>query len=341
MLGDCAINTRLRVALVFAAALLALLLPACRREAQVTAPVVRATPLPTPRSTPLPPVATVAAPGSAESPLRMALVAADAARLSETDTDGLDAAARFERAIFDESGLVIELVPVDTPAGALSALCESAPGRAAVAWLDGVAYWAALARSCGVPALQVERGEPNPQTGVPVVIVADRNLGLAGVGPLAGRTFCRLGLDDVESWLAPALALRAAGVDPVEELGAVRDYADYDSLLSAVADGECAAAGLTEARFDQLPDEVRDELRVVGRTPPLPFALLLYSASLPLGERLRLTDALLALASDAERSAVLSPLLGQAGLARVEPDDLSAVDAFFDSTGLDFAQLGD
>jgi ABC-type phosphate/phosphonate transport system substrate-binding protein len=297
--------------------------------------------MPTPRSTPLPPVATVVAPGSEESPLRMFLVPADAARLSEADADGLDAAARFANAVQQESGLVLEVVPVDTPAEALSALCAAAPGQVAVAWLDGVAYRAAMARGCGVPELQVERGSPQPQAGMPVVIVADRSLGLSGVGPLAGRTFCRLNVDDVESWLAPALALRAAGIDPVADLGAVLDFDDYDALLAAVAAGDCAAAGLTEARFDGLSDAVRDELSVVGRTPPLPFALLLYPISLPLGERLRLTDALLALAFDAERSDLMQPLLAQDGVARVGPDDLNTVDAFLDSTGLDFAQLGD
>lgn len=341
MLGDCAINIHLRVALVFAAALLALLLPACRREAPVAAPVVRATPMPTPRSTPLPPVATIAAPGSAESPLRMALIPVDASRSDETDADRLDAASRFADALSAEAGLVVDVVLVDTPAAALSALCASTPEQVAAAWLDGITYQAALALECGVPVLQVERGAPNPQAGMAVVIVADRSLGLTGVGPLAGRTFCRLDLADAESWLAPALALRAAGVDPVADLAAVRDYDDYDALLTAVAAGECAAAGLSEMRFDQLADDLRDELRVIGRTPPLPFALLLYPASLPLGERLRLTDALLALAFDPERAAVLSPLLGQAALARVEPDDLAAVNTFFASTGLDFAQLGD
>jgi ABC-type phosphate/phosphonate transport system substrate-binding protein len=270
----------------------------------------------------------------------MVIIPVDPARLNESNPDGLDGIARFEQAVLEEAGLVLDVVPAERPVEALTALCGSVPGQVAVAWLDGVSYQAALARNCGVPELQVERGSPNPQPGAPILIVADRNLGLAGVGPLAGRTFCRLSVDDFESWLAPALALRAAGVDPVEDLRAVRDYDNYDDLLDAVAAGECAAAGLTETRFDQLPDAVRDELRVVGRTPPLPFALLLYPASLPLGERLRLTDALLALAFDEERAGLLEPLLGQHRLARVVADDLNAVSAFLGNTGLDFAQLG-
>ena len=120
----------------------------------------------------------------------------------------------------------------------------------------------------------------------------------------------------------------------------MRDYDDYETLLAAVASGECAAAGLTETRFEQLPDAVRDDIRVAGRSPALPYALLFYPINLPLGERLRLTDALLALAFDPERAELLEPLFAQSGVARVVPDILEQASAFLSRTGLDFAQLG-
>lgn len=324
------------VAIVIALATLA----ACRREAQVAAPQVRATPMPTPRSTPLPPVSTAVPPGTEDHPLRMVLVPADAARLLDIGEGGVDALTRFEEAVLAESGLVLEVELVDRQADALAALCASAPGRVVVAWLDGLASQAALARRCGAPELQVERGSPRAQAGVPVLIVADRRLGMSGVGPLARRTFCRLSAEDFESWLAPALILRAGGVDPVKDLGAVRDYDDYETLLAAVASGECAAVGLTETRFEQLPDALRDDIRVAGRSPALPYALLFYPINLPLGERLRLTDALLALAFDPERAELLEPLFAQSGVARVVPDILEEASAFLSRTGLDFAQLG-
>ncbi len=270
----------------------------------------------------------------------MVLVPADAARLLDIGEGGVDALTRFEEAVLAESGLVLEVELVDRQADALAALCASAPGRVVVAWLDGLASQAALARRCGAPELQVERGSPRAQAGVPVLIVADRRLGMSGVGPLARRTFCRLSAEDFESWLAPALILRAGGVDPVKDLGAVRDYDDYETLLAAVASGECAAVGLTETRFEQLPDALRDDIRVAGRSPALPYALLFYPINLPLGERLRLTDALLALAFDPERAELLEPLFAQSGVARVVPDILEEASAFLSRTGLDFAQLG-
>lgn len=334
------ITTYLRLVLATAAVITVATLAACRREVQVAAPQVRATPIPTPRSTPLPPVPTTVPPGTEDHPLRMVLVPADAARLLEVDEDGVDALTRFEEAVLTESGLVLEVELVDRQADALAALCASAPGRVVVAWLDGLASQAALALSCGAPELQVERGSSRAQAGVSILIVTDRRLGLSSVGPLAQRTFCRLSAEDFESWLAPALILRAGGVDPVADLSAVRDYDDYETLLAAVASGECAAAGLTETRFEQLPDAVRDDIRVVGRSPALPYALLFYPINLPLGERLRLTDALLALALDPERAALLEPLFAQSGLARVVPDTLTETGAFLSRTGLDFAQLG-
>lgn len=316
------------------------LLAGCRQAEQVAGPVIRATAMPTPRSTPLPPVPTVIAPGVEENPIRMVLVPADSEALRDTDDNGLDALARFEAAVLEESGLIVDVVPVERPAEALAALCDSMPGRVTVAWLDGVAYRAAVARNCGTPELLVERGRPRSNAAVPVVLVAERSLGLSRVGQIVGRSFCRLGVQDAESWLAPALAMRAAGVDPVAALTDVRDYADYDDLLDALVAGECDAASMTENRFERLRDSVRDELAVIGRTAPLPYGVLMYPVSLPLGERLRLTDALLALAFDAERSSLLDPLLMQENLARVAPGDLEELTAFLDSTGLDFAQLG-
>lgn len=273
----------------------------------------------------------------------MVLVPADLARLRAAEgadeTHG-NPLVSFEEAVLAESGLVLKVELVERQAEALAALCTSTPDRVVVAWLDSLAAQAALARGCGMPALQVERGSPSPQTGVSILIVADRRLGLTSVDALAQRTFCRLRAEDFESWLAPTLVLRANGVDPVRGLSAVRDYDDYETLLAAVAGGECAAAGLAETRFEQLPDAVRNSVQIIGRSPALPYALLFYPINLPLGERLRLTDALLAIALDPERAALLEPLFAQNRLVRAASDALDEAGAFLKSTGLDFAQLG-
>jgi ABC-type phosphate/phosphonate transport system substrate-binding protein len=92
---------------------------------------------------------------------------------------GRNVAARFQTAIENESGMVVEVILVERYAEALAALCSSAGGQAAVAWLDGLTYMAATAQNCGLPALQVEHGTGrNATTGAAAQIVANSELGI-------------------------------------------------------------------------------------------------------------------------------------------------------------------
>jgi ABC-type phosphate/phosphonate transport system substrate-binding protein len=312
--------------------MLALLTAACR-QVEVQGPQVAATATATPRSTPLPAVATEVPPGTEGNPIRMLInpegVVSDAQ------------AAALEEALQEQSALVVDVVVVDRYAEALAALCESSPQSVAVAWLDGISLQAAVAQNCGQPIMQVERGPRSTRSsGDAGQIVTSRTLGLSSVQALATRTFCRLAADDYYSWLVPVLMLRAGGVDPVNNLEAVVDYRSRNELIQAVIDGDCDATGISEADFDDLRDVQKDELSTVETTPELPFAVLIYPLSLPLGERIRLDNALLGMVLEADGGEAMEPLLGQTGLARVEAEDLEDLSAFLSSTGLDFAQLG-
>lgn len=242
----------------------------------------------------------------------------------------------FQDAILEESGLVIEVTLVDRYAEALAALCDSTPTNVTVAWLDGLSYQAAVAQSCGTPVMQIERDR---ETGDSGQIVTASSLDVGGVSGLNGRSFCRLGYDDYYTWLVPSLILQAGGVDPVEGLGEITDYDDLDSLMEAVADGDCEAAGISEIAFDDLGD-VSEELEVVASTPAFPYGVLMYPLNLTLGERLRLNEALLTLAGDSDGADVLRAVLNQDELTAADADDLEDLSGFLADTGLDFAQLG-
>ncbi len=310
------------------------MLVACRRES-VSGPLVQATLTPTPRSTPLPPVPTTIPPGLEENPITMVMRPSGnitVARRLLTDAQIED----FEAAILEESGLVVQVTVVDRYAEALSALCDSTPLSVTVAWLDGLTYEAAQAQNCGEPVMQIERDR---ETGDAGQIVTASSLDVGGVAGLNGRSFCRISYDDYYTWLVPSLLLEAGGVDAVSGLSAITDYDDLDALMEAVADGDCEAAGISELAFAELGD-VSDDLNVVASTPPFPYGVLMYPLNLTLGERLRLTDALLALAGDADGEDILRPLLNQDRLAVAEADDLQDLSNFLADTGLDFAQLG-
>lgn len=315
--------------------LLLFLLAACRRDQGVQGPLIQATLTPTPRSTPLPPVPTVIPPGTEENPIMMVIrpPLSDVARELITDFQ----IGQFEAALNEASGLVIDVTVVDRYAEALAALCGSTPTQVAVVWLDGLSYTAAAARNCGVPVLQVER---DGETGAPVQLVTSREGGIGTLAALQGERICRLRFDDPSSWLIPALILWANGIDPNTELDVIEDYPDVEALVDAVAAGECAAIGMTASDFEALAGIVRSELQLLETTPPFPFSVLMYPGSLPLGERLRLDEALLNMMLDSSAADTLEPLLGQDNLARAVPEDFDLLSAFLVSTGLDFAILG-
>lgn len=318
----------------FGLALIALLLlAACLPEEQQQGPLVQATLTPTPRSTPLPPVPTVIPPGMEDNPIQMVIRIAPGTRNLISDTQ----VENFQDAIQEQSGLIVQITLVERYAEALAALCDSRPTNVVVAWLDGVSYEAAKALNCGEPVLQIER---DSKTGDPGQIVTNAGMNISSLQALGDENFCRLSYDDYYSWLLPSLILQANGIDPAEGLTNVTDYSNTDALIKAVADGDCAAIGISETAFDDLRGTVRSDLDVLETSAPFPYGVLMYPIALTLGERLRLTDALLALSSDLDGSDVIKPFLGQDSLKSVEADDFDALSGFLDRTGLDFAQLG-
>jgi ABC-type phosphate/phosphonate transport system substrate-binding protein len=309
------------------------LLAACLPEEQQLGPQAQATLTPTPRSTPLPPVPTVIPPGMEDNPIQMVIRVAPGRRDLISDAQ----VENFQESILDQSGLIVQVTLVERYAEALAALCDSRPTNVVVAWLDGVSYEAAKALECGEPVLQIER---DSQTGDPGQIVTNGARQIGSLQALTAANFCRLGYDDYYSWLVPSLILQANGIDPADDLTTVTEYSDGDSLIEAVAEGECAATGISETAFDDLRGTVRSDLDVLETSAPFPYGVLMYPLALTLGERIRLTDALLALAGDLDGGDVMEPFFNQDGLTAVEADDFEALSAFLGRTGLDFAQLG-
>ena len=321
----------------FASILLVLifLLAACRRDPGVQGPLIQATLTPTPRSTPLPPVPTIIPPGTEDNPITMVIRPPLSGVARELITDFQ--VGQFEETLQEVSGLVIEVTVVDRYAEALAALCDSTPTQVSVVWLDGLGYAAAVARDCGTPVIQVER---NDQTGDPGELITSREDGVQTISDIQDSTMCRLGFEDTYSWLVPALMFRASGIDPDSDLEAIEDYPDLEALVGAADSGDCAAIGMAASDFEALDGSVRSNFQLLETTPPFPFAVLMYPASLPLGERLRLDEALLNMAIDPDAADKMEPLLGQDNLVRATPEDFDLLSDFLESTGLDFALLG-
>jgi ABC-type phosphate/phosphonate transport system substrate-binding protein len=271
-------------------------------------------------------------PGAEDNPIRMTILQPDGA----TSQSSLNRAAdNVAEALLEESGLTVEVELVASDADGVAALCGAVSGSPAVVWVSGVGYAAASAQACGVPALLVERGNGRQATtGEDVQIVVNAALGITDVSNLVGQTFCRLGYNDLYTWLIPLLILKSDGVSNMPD---AVDSPDIESLLEAVAAGECDAAGMRASDFDDFGGDVEDSVRILNESVTTPYAVFMHPPELPLDTRTRLIDGLLAMAESDD----LQTLLDQDGLARYEDGDLDEFDSFLRSTGLDFAQLGD
>ena len=248
----------------------------------------------------------------------------------------------LEEAILNYSSVTVDIVPVASPADALRALCDASEKTSAV-WVDGVSFSAALAQNCGEPILIVQKRINNRlESGESGVVILNRDLGSTQLSVLNSRTFCRLGVDDFYSWLLPLMVFRVNSIDPTN-FGAIVDYEDAESLVEAVAEGECTGAGLSGVVYNDIVegnDDLADNISVAFGSPPIPYAVLMYPVELQLGIRVSLTDGLKQLVDDESDSGLLRPFLGQDDLQSVELDDFAEYDAFLDEVGLDFSILG-
>jgi phosphonate transport system substrate-binding protein len=313
-------------------------LVACRRPEASGGPVVLQTLTPTPRSTPLPAVATAIPAGAEGNPLRMVL------RPDGSMSAARNAISDFEAAVLEKSGVVIQVELVERYAEAVAALCQSSAGQISVAWLNGASYIAARAENCGIPIAQVQRGQRrDAQTGEAASLIVNADANISTISALNDRSFCRLAYDDFYTWLAPTLILRANGLNPVTNVGGTTDYDDLPTMIEAVAAGDCDVAGIPAGALDLYADDLGDaveNVEILTTTVDFPYAILTIPPEVPLGTRLSLDDAIVALADDDVIAVKMRDLLGQSAVLPVTIEDFADLETFMNSTNLDFSQLG-
>jgi ABC-type phosphate/phosphonate transport system substrate-binding protein len=323
----CAIN---RPTFLSLAVLLVLTLTACRDIAATLPPP---TPSPTPRSTALPAVPIASPAGSADNPIRIGFVAANAEAVEE-------AAEALSTALGDASDLTIEFVAFPRPAEAVAALCASPAGTPTAVWLDGLSALAAEAQGCGDLALVTEREGDEGRSAVEVIqLIVPEGDEPEALTEVADGTFCRISPMDLQTWLLPSLLLQANDVTPAD-IERLENYDDMDALLTAVAEGDCDAAGVPASALTAAEDEVRENIAVLDETLQVAYNALLYPQQVALGAREALNTAFEALAADDEQTDNLRAVLGADGIRSAERDDFASLRGILARTGINLALMG-
>jgi ABC-type phosphate/phosphonate transport system substrate-binding protein len=292
--------------------------------------------------------------GFAENPLQLVVVAQDNANARASQ-------AELSARLLELSDVNVNVVVANRSAEAISALCRSGVEAVSAVWVSGLGYASARASGCGEALLRLELTDGrNDALGYEGVMLYSRRMETNAISDSAGKTFCRLGYDDVYSWVLPTLILRNAGVNP--DTLRVRDYDDITSLLKGFVDTVCDVTALRFDVYDTLVEDGAEgigQLRVVLRSQPLPAGVLFVSPLLPSDKQARLIEALLDLsrldgveeatpapdddtaeATPAPRQSLLAPFFGDGRLVRVQARDFNALNSFLDATGVNFRGLG-
>ncbi|MFC1959295.1 phosphate/phosphite/phosphonate ABC transporter substrate-binding protein [Chloroflexota bacterium] len=303
------------------------------------------TPMPsataTPRSIPLPEVLTAIPLASEDRPLTILMLPQGARRAAATANEDL------ATLIQELTGLTVEVQLVNTYGEIVVQLCGSTP---VVGWLDGPALIVAEAQGCADPALLVERGGA---TGYQVEMVMNtRHVGNEpdpeDVAQMADETLCRVVGDAAADWQIVELLLRTGGVNPLTDLDEIIDVEDYDALVTAVYENECAGGVLPAGTYPRelgaelrAIEDLQEDVALITTSPEIPYDSLVYPQTVPLNVRIPLTDIFMQISVDEENAATLSSILEQDRLQRVDGADFAEFRAFMAATGLDFAALGD
>lgn len=252
-----------------------------------------ATPIPqatsTPRSTPLPTLEE--APilrGDPERPVVMGFVVA------EVNRDTREAQEALETALNDAvEDVAFEVQNYNNMGELLDAVCGS---TAAVVWVDAFTYIAAERECAAQPLFAVRLSSQRQLPGMPDDVTVNLSAGivfdviyttrLGTIGSLinlSNRPICRISSTDPISWIYFGMALRSAGVNPLD-LPTVVDVDDYAAMLAAIDDRECDVGAIPRGTRESLADaadvnaENFNELTVTW--PSIPHGVLIASPAL-------------------------------------------------------------
>jgi len=320
---------------------------------QQAGPTPRPTVTVTPMSTPLVYPSTPPPVGSFENPIRWVMVPAD--------SEAAEPLREVLAAVLSETlGAAFEVELVTTQAEVIEQVCSPLLDRAVMGTVDAVGYAIVSARGCAMPALRLVS---DGARGDEVLIVARQAESLEAARSL-NLPFCRLSSADLESWVLPLLLLRTLRQDE-SVLGQPLDRRSHTESLRTISGGGCWGAAVPGRVFDALRaagNPLVEGMRVLERTPRLPFGVVVIPASVPSNLRARLTALLegqARLSASAALEAAPDPgatpdfeaavtsltdlapaFFGSFQLAAVDTGDLEVADRFFAQTRLDFARLG-
>jgi phosphonate transport system substrate-binding protein len=197
--------------------------------------------------------------------------------------------------IYDETGLVVEPFVATEYAGVIEALCSD-PAKAHMASLATFSYILANEKDCAEAALVAVRFGSSVYNGQ-IYVRADS--GIESVEDLAGKTFCRSDPLSTTGWIVPSITLRAAGIDPDQDLAQVVTSGSHEASVAGVYNGDCDAGSSyvdARSRIEEDYPDVMDVIKVIKVSTDVPNDGVQFVTGFDSELQTQIVNALLAIA---------------------------------------------
>ena len=192
------------------------------------------------------------------------------------------------QAVSRMTGLDFDIKVGQSYATVIEALCS---GGADIAFVGPVTYLQARDRGCAdLLAVGVEKNQSIYYSGIftradaPIRTIAD----------LKGKRVAFGDVNSTSSFVYPMAMIIDAGLDPVRDLGAIRMTGSHADSLAALLHGQADAAALSFDSFEKAVGEQAVDpatLRVVAKSPSIPYPPLIMNARLSADMKARLRKA--------------------------------------------------
>ena len=222
--------------------------------------------------------------GTAAKPYRVMLVPADG---GTEDGTKADFKPLFD-AVTQATGLHFDIKVGQTYGTVIEAICSDV---VEIAWFGPASYLPAKQKGCAeLLAVDVNHGKSVYYSG----IYARKDSGIAALTDLKGRTVAFGDANSTSSFVYPVAMIVAAGLDPVNDLGAIRMTGSHANSIKALAEGQVDAAAASFDSFEKALNQgviSAEQFMVVAKSDPIPNPPLAMSTKLPAEVKARLREA--------------------------------------------------
>ncbi len=198
----------------------------------------------------------------------------------------------------DNTGLYFETNVATEYAGVIEAL-RADPPSAQMASLPTFAYVMAADMGVAEAALVSARFGSAFYTGQ---IITRADSGIKSLADLKGKTFARPDPLSTSGWIIPMLTIKAAGVDPDQDLQ-VLDAGSHDAVVAAVYNGEVDAGACyvdARTRIEKDHPDVMEQVIILEISAEIPNDGVQFHPSMPAEMRDKIVAALLEIADTEE-----------------------------------------